>query len=98
LVIGYMAIVGSSTLSYFYPTLVNGLGYSTTVSQYMTIPIYIVSFVCTAITGYFMDRHPNYRGVVLGCWMSVSMLCAIITCVVVSTNPSRALASIFFRD
>lgn len=38
-VIGYMAVVGSSTLSYFYPTLVAGLGYSTTTAQYMTIPI-----------------------------------------------------------
>lgn len=38
-VVGYMAVVGSLTLSYFYPTLVQGLGYSTTVSQYMTIPV-----------------------------------------------------------
>lgn len=38
-VMGYMVVVGSSTLSYFYPTLVEGLGYSTTVSQYMTIPV-----------------------------------------------------------
>lgn len=38
-VVGYMAVVGSSTLSYFYPTLVEGLGYSTSLSQYMTIPV-----------------------------------------------------------
>lgn len=38
-VMGYMAVVGSSTLSYFYPTLVEGLGYSTAISQYMTIPV-----------------------------------------------------------
>lgn len=38
-VVGYIAIVGSSTLSYFYPTLVEGLGFSTTISQYMTIPV-----------------------------------------------------------
>jgi MFS family permease len=31
-------IVGSSTLSYFYPTLVNGLGFTSTVqAQYMTV-------------------------------------------------------------
>lgn len=35
---GYMVIVGSSTLSYFYPTLVNGLGFTSTVqAQYMTV-------------------------------------------------------------
>lgn len=32
---GYMVIVGSSTLSYFYPTLVNGLGYEANKAQYM---------------------------------------------------------------
>lgn len=42
-VVGYMAVVGSSTLSYFYPTLVEGLGYTTSVSQYMTIPVSVLS-------------------------------------------------------
>jgi hypothetical protein len=42
-VVGYMAVVGSSTLSYFYPTLVQGLGYSTAIAQYMTIPIYVAA-------------------------------------------------------
>src|SRR5690242_17158747 len=38
-------IVGSSTLSYFYPTLVTGLGYTDRVqAQYMTAPIYAVAF------------------------------------------------------
>lgn len=32
---GYMVIVGSSTLSYFYPTLVQGLGYEGHMAQYM---------------------------------------------------------------
>ena len=32
---GYMVIVGSSTLSYFYPTLVEGLGYESNKAQYM---------------------------------------------------------------
>ncbi|KAL8735425.1 MAG: hypothetical protein Q9166_000971 [cf. Caloplaca sp. 2 TL-2023] len=35
---GYMVIVGSSTLSYFYPTLVNGLGYESNKAQYMVLP------------------------------------------------------------
>lgn len=48
-VVGYMAVVGSSTLSYFYPTLVKGLGYTTTVAQYMTIPIYVAAFIVTVI-------------------------------------------------
>lgn len=35
LVVGYMVIVGSSTLTYFIPTLVNGLGYTAHKAQYM---------------------------------------------------------------
>jgi len=81
-VIGYMAIVGSSTLSYFYPTLVNGLGYTAQLAQYMTVPIYAAAFVVTLITGVTMDRYPQYRGLVLGGWMTFAMLCAIVICVV----------------
>ncbi|KAK1978919.1 nicotinamide mononucleotide permease [Colletotrichum cereale] len=90
-VVGYMAIVGSSTLSYFYPTLVSGLGYQSTAAQYMTIPIFGIAFVCTAITGYFADRHSQWRGLILGAWMTVSMLCAIITCVVYDFKARYAL-------
>ncbi|KAF5026964.1 hypothetical protein F66182_994 [Fusarium sp. NRRL 66182] len=90
-VVGYMAIVGSSTLSYFYPTLVNGLGYQATEAQYMTIPIFAVAFVITAITGFFADRHNTWRGIILGAWMVVAMLCSIITCVVYGLNARYAL-------
>ncbi|KAI1495998.1 major facilitator superfamily domain-containing protein [Biscogniauxia marginata] len=90
-VVGYMAVVGSSTLSYFYPTLVNGLGYDAHLAQYMTIPIYLAAFICTAITGYLMDKHQKWRGVVLGGWMSVAMICAIITCVVYDFKARYAL-------
>ncbi|KAI9799877.1 MAG: hypothetical protein M1833_003799 [Piccolia ochrophora] len=79
---GYMVIVGSSTLSYFYPTLVKSLGYSANKAQYMTVPIYAVAFVCTAITGYFCDRIPKHRGLVISIWLSSSMICSIIVCCV----------------
>ncbi|KAI1487981.1 major facilitator superfamily domain-containing protein [Biscogniauxia mediterranea] len=90
-VVGYMAVVGSSTLSYFYPTLVNGLGYDSHLAQYMTIPIYFAAFVCTVITGVLMDRHQQWRGVVLGGWMGVAMICAIITCAVYDFKARYAL-------
>ncbi|KAF4816677.1 MFS transporter prlL [Colletotrichum siamense] len=90
-VVGYMAIVGSSTLSYFYPTLVSGLGYTSTAAQYMTIPIFGVAFVCTAITGYFADRHSKWRGLILGAWMAVAMICSIIICVVYNFTARYAL-------
>ncbi|KAJ4250235.1 hypothetical protein NW762_012050 [Fusarium torreyae] len=90
-VVGYMAIVGSSTLSYFYPTLVNGLGYEATAAQYMTIPIFGVAFVVTATTGYFADKKSEWRGIILCAWMTVAMLCAIITCVVYEFKARYAL-------
>ena len=75
-------IVGSSTLSYFYPTLVKGLGYSSVNAQYMTVPIWGVAFVCTAISGYLTDFVPQKRGLIIASWLSVSVICSIITCAV----------------
>ncbi|KAL8635251.1 MAG: hypothetical protein Q9228_007238 [Teloschistes exilis] len=81
---GYMVIVGSSTLSYFYPTLVNGLGYEANKAQYMTVPIYAVAFVCNAFTGYFSDKVPRRRGMIISCWLSISLACSIAT--TIATN------------
>ncbi|VUC27881.1 unnamed protein product [Clonostachys rosea] len=81
-IFGYMVIVGSSTLTYFYPTLVNGLGYTQTVqAQYMTVPIYAVAFVCTAVSGYFADKVPQWRGIIIACWLTFSMITSILVCV-----------------
>ncbi|KAF2713769.1 MFS general substrate transporter [Pleomassaria siparia CBS 279.74] len=83
LIIGYMVIVGSSTLSYFYPTLVRGLGYKSTVeAQYMTVPIYAVAFVCTAITGIFADKIPQYRSLVISGWLAFSLVTSILVCTI----------------
>lgn len=86
-----MAVVGSSTLTYFYPTLVNGLGYSTVIAQYMTIPIYIAAFICTVVTAVLLDLYSQYRGAVIAAWMTLSMICAIITCVVYDLKARYAL-------
>ncbi|KAJ9656246.1 hypothetical protein H2198_005097 [Neophaeococcomyces mojaviensis] len=91
-ILGYMVIVGSSTLSYFYPTLVRGLGYTSVVqAQYMTVPIYAVAFVCTAVTGFFADKVPQWRGVIIAGWLTVSMITAIIVCAVYNFTARYAL-------
>ncbi|KAH8786832.1 major facilitator superfamily domain-containing protein [Hyaloscypha finlandica] len=79
---GYMVIIGAGTLSYFYPTLVKGLGYTSTTAQYMTIPIYMVAFICNIVTGYFADKVPHQRGLIIGCGLIVSTICSVIFCVV----------------
>ncbi|KAJ4377726.1 hypothetical protein N0V83_000555 [Neocucurbitaria cava] len=91
-VLGYMVIVGSSTLSYFYPTLVNGLGYTSTVqAQYMTVPIYAVAFVCTAVTTYFADSISNHRGLVIACWLCFSLITSILVCTIYNFTARYAL-------
>lgn len=82
LTFGYMVIVGSSTLSYFYPTLVKGLGYTAHMAQYMVVPIYAVAFVAVAVTGYFCDEYPKQRGAVIASWLGLAMICSIAVCVV----------------
>ncbi|KAF3913405.1 hypothetical protein ABW20_dc0108739 [Dactylellina cionopaga] len=74
LTVGYMAIVGSSTLSYFYPTLVKGLGYSSHMAQYMTVPIYAVAFVVTLTNGVFADKYSRFRGLIIAGWMTLALV------------------------
>jgi len=74
----HQVIVGSSTLSYFYPTLMTGLGYTDTVTaQYMTVPIYAVAFVCTAVTTYYADAISNHRGLVIAGWLGFALITSI---------------------
>ncbi|KAH8426545.1 uncharacterized protein LDX57_004281 [Aspergillus melleus] len=83
-VVGYMVIVGSSTLSYFYPTLVQGLFNTSSTKQvnFLTVPIYAVAFICTAITAYYSDRIPLWRGLVITAWLSFSLACSVAVCLV----------------
>ncbi|KAG9187509.1 hypothetical protein G6011_05380 [Alternaria panax] len=85
-------IVGSSTLSYFYPTLMTGLGYRNTVTaQYMTVPIYAVAFVCTAVTTYYADAISNHRGLVIASWLSFPLITSILVCVIYDLKARYAL-------
>ncbi|PYI12432.1 MFS general substrate transporter [Aspergillus sclerotiicarbonarius CBS 121057] len=72
------------TLSYFYPTLVAGLfgDSSTERVNFLTVPIYAVAFVCTAITAYFSDKVPQWRGLVIAGWLAASLACSIAVCLV----------------
>ncbi|OGM46829.1 vitamin H transporter [Aspergillus bombycis] len=81
-IIGYMVIVGSSTLTYFYPTLVEGLfgDASTKKVNLLTVPIYGVAFIATGITSYYSDKVPTWRGLIIASWLTVSLICSIIVC------------------
>ncbi|KKY23548.1 putative vitamin h transporter [Diplodia seriata] len=82
MVVGYMTIVGSSTLSYFYPTLVADLGYTSHMAQYMVVPIYATSFFCVVLSAILLDRLPSFRGAAIALWLLLSTSCSIaIACV-----------------
>ncbi|GMG41531.1 unnamed protein product [Aspergillus oryzae var. brunneus] len=77
-------IVGSSTLTYFYPTLVEGLfgNASTKKVNLLTVPIYGVAFFATGITSYYSDKVPTWRGLIIASWLTVSLICSIIVCAI----------------
>lgn len=62
LVPAYMSILGALAISYFYPTLIDGMGYGSTDAQYMTAPLYLVSLGVALPVCYFADRKPHLRG------------------------------------
>lgn len=58
-VIIYNLINMVGTIQYFYPTLMQSLGYTGKMAQYMTVPIYTVTLVVSVICGFIADRTHN---------------------------------------
>jgi hypothetical protein len=77
LCLGYMTIIGCYSLSYFNPTLVQGLGYKGSLAQYskfcmyhtrnskpdiiVTVPLYVSAFLIAVPTAIFADQVYAYR-------------------------------------
>ncbi|KAL2700975.1 hypothetical protein AAEP93_007794 [Penicillium crustosum] len=74
LVPGYMTLVGAGAISYFYLTLVNDMGYTSTTAQYMTAPLYIVSLAAAIPICWFADRKPHTKGQILAGNMIAGMV------------------------
>ena len=49
-------------LSVFSPTIIKSLGYSSTITQLLTVPPYVMAFIATVITAYVSDRF-QMRGI-----------------------------------
>lgn len=41
-----------------------------------------MAFVATGLTSYFSDKVPNWRGLIIACWLAFSLICSIIVCCV----------------
>lgn len=57
----------------------------------MTVPIYAVAFVCTAVTTYFADSISNHRGIVISCWLCFSLITSILVCTIYNFTARYAL-------
>jgi len=64
---------------------------STERTNFLTIPIYGVAFVCTLITSYFSDKIPSWRGLIISCWLMFSLICSIAVCAVYDYTARYAL-------
>ena len=72
--IGYMTIVGSFSISYFIPTLVEGLGYSSVQAQFMTVPTYVVVLPVAITLCICADKTPGYRGIYIGAVLAFGVI------------------------
>ena len=57
----------------------------------MTVPIYAVAFVCTAVTTYFADSISNHRGLVISGWLTFSLITSILVCTIYNFTARYAL-------
>lgn len=57
----------------------------------MTVPIYAVAFVCTAVTTYFADSISRHRGIVIAGWLSFALITSILVCVIYNFTARYAL-------
>lgn len=74
LIPGYITLSGAGAISYFYPTLINDMGYTSINAQYMTVPLYIASMVAVVPICWLADRKPLARGQLLVGSMIVGMV------------------------
>ncbi|WQF82422.1 Putative major facilitator superfamily, MFS transporter superfamily [Colletotrichum destructivum] len=85
--------LGSCTISYFIPTIVKQMGYTSVTAQYMTIPIWMVGAVFLVVLSYTADRTKDRRWHITGC-MCLSFVCTVV-CVTVS-DPRVVYAMLCF--
>ena len=77
--IGFMMVDGSFSIAYFYPTLVEGLGYKATTAQFMTAPLYVCAVPTAILLSYLGDKWPSRRGYLLSITLFLAAIFAGIT-------------------
>jgi MFS family permease len=77
--VAFMMVDGSFSIAYFYPTLVEGLGYSSTTAQFMTAPLYICAVPAAIILSILGDKHPSRRAYYLSATMLLGAVFSAVT-------------------
>lgn len=72
--IAFMTVDGSFSIAYFYPTLVQGLGYNSTTAQFMTAPLYICAIPAAIALSILGDRRPSRRAYYLSGAMALGAI------------------------
>ncbi|KPM37791.1 hypothetical protein AK830_g8772 [Neonectria ditissima] len=92
-IILFVMDLGSCTISYFIPTIVKSMGYTSVHAQYMTIPIWMVGAVFLIVLSYTADRTGDRRWHITGC-LGLSFICTLV-CITVN-NPKVLYAMLCF--
>jgi MFS family permease len=50
-----------------------------------------VAFVAVVVTGYFGDKYPKQRGLIISGWLTCSLICAVVICAVYNFKARYAL-------
>ncbi|OAL02844.1 MFS transporter-like protein [Phaeosphaeriaceae sp. SRC1lsM3a] len=77
--VAFMTVDGSFSIAYFYPTLVEGLGYESTTANYMTAPLYVCAIPAAIALSIFGDRNPARRGYYLAGAMLLGAIFSAVT-------------------
>jgi hypothetical protein len=104
--IAFMTVDGSFSIAYFYPTLVEGLGYNSTTAQFMTAPLYVCAVPAAIGLSILGDRNPSKRAyylaatmflgavfsaVTLLCFLNMGLYCTIPLALAFSTSSMGAV-------
>lgn len=80
--IAFMMVDGSFSIAYFYPTLVQGLGYTSTTAQFMTAPLYVCALPAAIGLAILGDKKPAHRAYYLSATMALAALFSAISAAV----------------
>ncbi|CAG9950899.1 unnamed protein product [Clonostachys rosea f. rosea IK726] len=84
----YMSILSGFSFTYFFPTLVRGLGYQDrTMAQLMTAPLFLVALVVAIPTCWVADRMPDKRIIFIVTALAVGVIFDALAASIVSNVP-----------